>query len=171
MALSGISPGEVLIGPCTIKVGPEGLEEDFGLTSESGVRFRVRKEFIDIPADQAYGFVKKSLVNVRQFISLELEQISPQAMSIVFDTESSPSGDTLDFSYTPGPRSRRVVVEGAARNGNRFSYVTNVHFVEVGDVVRSKTAPAVMPVLAEEVPQIAAGKVTFGTYSETSEGN
>jgi hypothetical protein len=171
MALSGINPAEVLIGPCTIKVGPEGSEEDFGLTTESGVRFRVKKEFIDIPADQAYGFVKKSLVNVRQFISLELEQISPEAMSIVFDTESSPSGDTLDFSYGPDPTPQRIVIGGAARNGNTFTYVTNVHFLHVGDVVRSKTAPAVMPVVVEEVPQIEAGKVTFGTYSETTQGS
>jgi len=168
MALSGISPAEVLIGPCTVKVGPQGQEQDFGLTTEAGVRFRVKKEFIDVPADQSYGFVKKSLANVRQFISFELEQISPEALAIVFDTESSPSGNSLAFSYVPGPESRRLVIQGPARSEGSFSYVTNVYFIQAGDVVRSKTAPAIIPVVAEEVPQIQAGKVTFGTYSEAS---
>jgi len=48
MGLSGVNPAEVLVGSCTIKVGPEGQEEDFGLTTEEGVRFRVKKKFLDV---------------------------------------------------------------------------------------------------------------------------
>ncbi len=168
MGLSGVNPAEVLVGSCTIKVGPEGQEEDFGLTTEEGVRFRVKKKFLDVHADQSYGLVKKTLVEVRQFLAFELEQISPEAMAIVFDTESSPSGDALDFSYGGYPSSRRMVVEGAARDGKTFTYVTQVHFIYVGDVIRSKTKPAVMPVVVEELPDNESGQTAFGTYTESA---
>ena len=158
-----LTPANVIIGACTISATGGSTSGDLGLTTEDGVTFgEITREYYDVWSDRSLVVVKKVLVKIARSITFNLQEVTIAAMKDYFGASVLTSGSKITFAQAV--TELILTITGPCAAGSTFTYVTSCWSISCGDVVRSKSSEAILPVTVEEVGAPAYN--TFGTYTE-----